>query len=61
MLGLNYSVVPWGGAAFNAMQLSREELLTNSQYVMKGFRLSIEQQHFQSCDLMCTYYYPSMW
>ena len=25
----NYSVVPWGGAAFNATQFSREELLTN--------------------------------
>ena len=25
----NYSVVPWGGAALNPMQFSREELLTN--------------------------------
>ena len=25
----NYSVVPWSGVAFNAMQFSREELLTN--------------------------------
>ena len=25
----NYSVVPWGGAAFNATQFSRQELLTN--------------------------------
>ena len=25
----NYSVVPWGGAAFNATQFSREELLIN--------------------------------
>ena len=24
----NYSVVPWGRAAFNATQFSREELLT---------------------------------
>ena len=24
---------------------------------MKGFRLSIAQQHFHRCDLMCTYYY----
>ena len=25
----NYSVVPWGGGAFNATQFSRKELLTN--------------------------------
>ena len=29
--------------------------------MMEGFRLSIAQQHFHRCDLMCTYYYPSMW
>ena len=26
----NYSVVPWGGAAFNATQFSRQELLTTN-------------------------------
>ena len=57
----NYSVVLWGGAAFNAMQFSRQELINiGDSYMMKGFRQSIAQQHFQSCDLMCTYYYPSM-
>ena len=55
-----YPIVPLGGAAFNPMQFSKEELLANSQY-MNGFRLSTEQQYFQSCDLMYTYYYLSMW
>ena len=49
----NFSVVPWGGAAFNATQFSRQELLNkHSRYIMmKGFRLSIAQ-HFQSCGFM---------
>ena len=33
----------------------------HSRCIMKGFRLSIAQQHVHRCDLMCTYYYPSMW
>ena len=33
----------------------------HSRCIMKGFRLSIAQQHGHRCDLMCTYYYPSMW
>ena len=47
----NFSVVPWGGAAFNATQFSRQQLLNkHSRYVMmKGFRLSIAR-HFQSCN-----------
>ena len=37
-----YPVVPLGGAAFNAMQFSREELLTNIADIrmMNGFGLS---------------------
>ena len=46
---------PLGWGCFNAMQFSRQELLTNiADFMMKGFRLSIPQQHFQTCDLMCT-------
>ena len=49
----NFSVVPWGGAAFNATQFSRQEQLNkHSLYIMmKGFRLSIAR-HFQSCDFV---------
>ena len=49
----SYSVVPQGGAAFNATQFCRPELLNkHSRYIMKkGFRLSIAR-HFQSCDFV---------
>ena len=52
---------PLGWGCFNAthVQFSRQDN-KHSRYMMKGFRLSIAQQHFQSCDLMWTYYYPSM-
>ena len=50
----NYSVIPWGGAAFSATLFSRQVLLINitSIIMMKGFRLGLAQQHFQSCDLL---------
>ena len=48
------------GGQYNLLELlySKEHFI---QYMIKGFRLSIAQQHFQSCDLVCTYYFPSMW
>ena len=54
----NHSVVPWGGAAFNATQFSRQELLTNSRYMMEEIRLSIAQGHFHNCDLIPTIIHP---
>ena len=56
---LPISVVPWGGAAFNATVFYRGAADQHSRYMMKGF-MSLAQS-FQSCDIMCTYYYPLMW
>ena len=55
-----FSVVPWGGAAFNATHFSRQELLNkHSRYIMmKDIRLSIAQGHFNSCDLIPTIIHP---
>ena len=37
--------------------IARERLdSTYSRYMVKGFRLSIAQKHFQRCDVMCTDY-----
>ena len=49
----NFSVVPWVGAASNATQFSRQELLNkHSRYItMKGFRLSIAR-HLQTCNFL---------